>query len=123
MFLLHQVFSGSWQLLPDGTPQLQADAMKLAPVLLGSISGNETEDGVAAELATDLGKDHQRVGLDLALAVFADVVLHVGLEVVVMLGITEVLAAAGLQIVDPRQPVAVDEVDVEAKSDDDQIFR
>ena len=92
--------------------------MELAPVLLGSVSGNEAEDGVAAELTADLGQNHERVGLDLAPAVFTNVVLHVGLEVIGMVAITEILAAAGLQVVDPRQPVAVDELGVEAKSDD-----
>jgi len=120
--LLHQVSCGSRQLLPDGTPQLQANTIKLAPVLLGSVSGNEAEDGVAA-LTADLGQNHERIGLDLALAGFTNVVLHIGLEVIGMIAITEILAATGLEVVDPRQPVAVDELDVEAKSDDDQIFR
>jgi len=75
----------SRQLLPDGAPQLQADTMELAPVLLGSVSGNEAEDGVAAELTADLGQNHERVGLDLALTVFTNVVLHVGLEVIGMI--------------------------------------
>jgi hypothetical protein len=52
---LHQVSSGSRQLPPDGTLQLQANAIKPAPILPGSIGGNETENGVAAELTPDLG--------------------------------------------------------------------
>src|SRR5262249_36709615 len=100
--LLHQVSSGSRQLLPDGTPQLQANAIKLALMLRWGVGGDVTENGVAAEPTADLGQHYERVGLDLGLSVFAHVVLHVGLEVVVRIGIAEVLSAAGLQIVDPR---------------------
>ena len=92
--------------------------MKLASVLLGSISGNEAEDSVTAELTANLGRDHECIGLALPDAELGDVVLHVGFEVIGMIAITEILAAAGLQVVDPRQPVAVDELGVEAKSDD-----
>src|SRR5262245_43573956 len=90
--------------------------MEPAPVLLGSVSGNEAEDGIAAELTADLGQNHKRVGLDLVLTVFTNVVLNVRLEVIGMIAIAEILAAAGLQGVDPRQPMAIDKVGVEAKS-------
>jgi len=85
-------------------------------MLRWGIGGDVTENGIAAELAANLGQDDERVGLYFALAVFADVVLYVGLEVIGMIGITEVLAATGLQVVDPRQPVAVDELGIKAKS-------
>ena len=62
------------------------------------------EDGVAAQLAADVGLDHQRVGFALADAEFGDVVLDVILVVVVVVGIIEPSAARRFQIVDPGQP-------------------
>src|SRR5215831_1201556 len=63
--LLHQVSSGSRQLLPDGTPQLQANAIKLALMLRWGVGGDMTENGIAAESTADLGRDHERIGLAL----------------------------------------------------------
>jgi len=62
---LHQVSSGSRQLLPDGTPQLQANAIKLALMLCWGVGSDVTENGIAAEATADLGHDHERIGLAL----------------------------------------------------------
>jgi len=52
-------------LLPDGTPQLQANAIKLALMLRWGVGGDVTENGIAAESTADLGHDHERIGLAL----------------------------------------------------------
>jgi hypothetical protein len=77
------------------------------------------ENGVADELSTDLGHDHERVGFAFADAELADVVLDIGLVAIGMSGIVELLAARCLQIVDPGQVIGIDEIGVEAKSDND----
>jgi hypothetical protein len=77
------------------------------------------EDGVANQLAADFRHNHERIGFALADAEFLDVILHVTFVVVTMVGIIELTTARRFQIVDPSQPVRVDEVGVEAKSNYD----
>ena len=77
------------------------------------------ENGVTAQLAADVRLDHECIGLALAHAMFGDVILHVVLVVVGVVGIVEPAAARGLQVVDPGQVVVVDEVGIQAKSGDD----
>src|SRR5262249_36185763 len=63
------------------------------------------------------------VGFALSHPELGDIFLNVTLIVIAMLGIIELLAARRLKVVDPGQAVRIDEIGVEAKSDDDQIFR
>jgi hypothetical protein len=96
--------------------QLDAHALKLALVALCCIGRNVLEDRVAAQLAADFGFDDQGVGFAFADAKPADVLLHVSLIVIGVIVVIELAAARRLQVVDPSQPVPVDEVGVEAKS-------
>jgi len=98
--------------------QLFAKAGELALVTLHGSEGDVFEDGLAAQLAADFGRDNQGVGLAFADAKFGDVGLHVVLVVVGVLFIVEATAARRFQVVDPGQIVGVDEISVEAKSND-----
>jgi hypothetical protein len=51
---------------------------------------------------------NQRIGLNLSPTLTGDVVLDVGLAVIGVTRIAEVLAAAGLQVLDPRQAEVAD---------------
>ena len=73
--------------------QLFAKAGELALVTLHGSEGDVFEDGLAAQLAADFGRDNQGVGLAFADAKFGDVGLHVVLVVVGVLFIVEATAA------------------------------
>src|SRR5258707_13080930 len=81
------------------------------------------EYGAATKLAADLGHNYQCVGFALPNTKFGDVILDVVLVMIVVARIVELLAARCFQIVNPSEAVLIDEIGVEAKSDDDQIFR
>src|SRR5262245_38987019 len=102
---------------------MQANAIKLALMLRWGVGGDVTENGTAAESTADLGRDHERIGLALPDAELRDVALHIGFSEVGMIGIVELQTATGLQVVDPRQPVAVDERAPTEKSIDELISR
>ena len=76
------------------------------------------EDGVAAQLASDFRRDHQGIRLAFADAETLDVVLNVFLVVIGVVFIIEATAARRLKVVDPGQTVGVDEIGVQAKSND-----
>jgi hypothetical protein len=95
---------------------LLAHTIELALVAFHCIGGDVFKDGVTAQLATNFGLDNERIGLALTNAELGDVVLDVSLIVVVMVGIVELSAARRFQIVDPGQPMPVDEIGVKAKS-------
>ena len=76
------------------------------------------KNGGADEFAANIRLNHERVGFAFAHAKAADVVLHVALVVIGVVGIVEQLPARRFQIVNPGQPMAVDEIGVEAKSNE-----
>ena len=82
-----------------------------------------SEDGVATQLPTDVRHDDEGVGFAFAYAELADVTLDVFLFVIRVPGIVEPPAARCFKVIDPCEPVPIDEGGVQAKSNDDQIFR
>jgi len=80
-----------------------------------------SQDRLAAELAPSLGARDQGIGLNLPRPEAFQVALHIGLEVIRMLRIGEVLPAAGFEVINPTQPVGLDEFVVETEAIDDQV--
>ena len=79
------------------------------------------EDRPSAELSAGFGSGDKGVGLDLTGPKALQVVLDVRLEVIRMLRIGEVLPAAGFEVINPTQPVGLDEFVVETEAIDDQV--
>lgn len=64
---------------------------------------------------------NRRICLDFAGAKLAQIVLHVVLVMVRVIRVSEITAAAGDQIIDPGQPMPLDEVGIEAEAIDDEV--
>src|SRR5262249_6145968 len=74
------------------------------------------KNGLPTEVAAGVRPDDERVGLDLPCAIAAEVVLHVGLVVVVVVRGGEVAAGASDQVIDPCEVVHLDEVEVQTEA-------
>ena len=110
---------------PDGTVQLCAYAVELAVI---ARRGGRRDMVLSICFLTQRTGNFRHYATSALAFAFADaeagdVILHIAFVVVAMIWIIELLAARRFQIADPSQVMAVDEIGVEAKSTDDQIFR
>ncbi len=85
------------------------------------VVGDVLEDRLPAEFSTGVGSDYQHVRLHFLDAVFAKVILHVGLLVIAVILFIKFGTAASFEIVDPGQSVFFDEVGIQAEAVDDQV--
>jgi hypothetical protein len=108
--------------LDDFAAEAFTHPLQLLLISSGCICRDVLEDGLAAQVSADFRLDDQRVGLAFPNAEFLDVVTHIRLVVIGVIGIAQLLAAGRSKIVDPSQSVPLDEVGVKAKSGDDQII-
>jgi hypothetical protein len=97
---------------------LFAHTIELALVPLYCVGGDMLEDGGTTQCAAEFRLSHESVGFALADAKLGDVPLHVRLVMVVVLFVVELRTARRLEIVNPGEPVLVDELGVEAKSNE-----
>ena len=71
-----------------------------------------------AEVASLLGTDHQRVGLDLSSAETFQIILDIGMIMMGMTRAAQVFARAGFEPVNPRQIISLNEVGIQPEAVD-----